>query len=108
MPKGPQGKKAPPPGDYRSVPVLLKVLGFAYACAMTKLLEHAFEAVRQLSAESQDEIARAVLHLAAHDGEPEPIDPLHLAAVLEGLGQARRREFATDAEIEAAFRRFDP
>jgi hypothetical protein len=72
-----------------------------------KLLEQALEAVRHLPAESQDEIARAMLHLAAGDGEPEPIDPAHLPAVLDGLAQAKRREFATDAEIEAAFRRFD-
>lgn len=39
--------------------------------------------------------------------EPEDIDPAHLTDVLEGLAQARRREFATAAEIEAAFRRFD-
>jgi len=73
---------------------------------MTKLLEKALEAVRQLPAESQDEIARAMLNLAS-EGEPEDTDPAHLADVLEGLAQARRREFATDAEVEAAFRRFD-
>jgi hypothetical protein len=27
--------------------------------------------------------------------------------VLEGLAQARRRQFASDSEVEAAFRRFD-
>jgi hypothetical protein len=75
---------------------------------MTKLLEQALEAVQKLPAESQDEIARAMLILAAGDDrEPEPIDPAHLADVLESLAQARRREFATDAEVEAAFRRFD-
>jgi DNA-binding TFAR19-related protein (PDSD5 family) len=74
---------------------------------MTKLLEHALQAVRQLPAASQDEIARAMLQLASSGGEPEPIDAGHLSAVLEGLAQAKRREFATDAEIEAAFRRFD-
>ena len=31
----------------------------------------------------------------------------HLPAVLEGLAQAKRRQFATDAEVEAAFRRFE-
>jgi hypothetical protein len=41
------------------------------------------------------------------DREAEEIDPAHLPAVLEGLAQAERREFATDAEVEAAFRRFD-
>jgi hypothetical protein len=74
---------------------------------MTKLLEKAFEAVRLLPAESQDEIARAMLDLAARNGEPEPVDAAHLPAVLEGLAQARRRSFASDAEVEAAFRRFD-
>jgi len=74
---------------------------------MTKLLEKALETVRQLSPDSQDEIARAMLTLAGGEGEPEEIDPAHLAAVLEGLGQAKRREFASDVEIEAAFRRFD-
>ena len=38
--------------------------------------------------------------------EPEKIDPAHLADVLESLAQAKRRQFATDAEIEAAFRCF--
>jgi len=39
--------------------------------------------------------------------EPEPIDPAHLQAVLRGLAQAKRREFAADEEVEAVFRRFD-
>jgi hypothetical protein len=74
---------------------------------MTKLLERALEAVRRLPADSQDEIARAMLQLAAGDGEPEEVDAAHLPSVLEGLAQAERREFASDAEVEAAFRRFD-
>jgi hypothetical protein len=74
---------------------------------MTKLLEKALEAVRQLPADSQDQIARAMLELASHDGEPEPIDPAHLSDVLESLAQAKRRQFASDAEVEATFRRFD-
>jgi hypothetical protein len=79
----------------------------AYPIGMTKLLEKALEAVRQLPPDSQDEIARAMLTLAGDEGEPEEIDRAHLPAVLEGLAQAKRREFATDAEVEAAFRRFD-
>jgi len=74
---------------------------------MTKLLEQALAAVRHLPPDSQDEIARAMLQLAASGGEPEEIDAAHLPEVLEGLAQAKRRQFATDAEIEAAFRRFD-
>jgi hypothetical protein len=74
---------------------------------MTKLLEHALETVRRLPPDTQDEIARAMLHLAANGGEPEEVDSAHLSAVLEGLAQAERRHFASDAEVEAAFRRFD-
>jgi DNA-binding TFAR19-related protein (PDSD5 family) len=75
---------------------------------MTKLLEKAFEAVRLLPPDSQDDIARTILTLASTEQGPEEIDPTHLSDVLEGLAQARRRRFATDFEIEAAFRRFDP
>ena len=75
---------------------------------MTKLLEQALKAVQRLTPESQDEIARAMLTLATGDeGEPEEINPAHLPDVLESLAQAKRREFASDAEVEAAFRRFD-
>lgn len=75
---------------------------------MTKLLEKAVEAVRKLSVAEQDEIARAMLQLAKSDGEPEAVDASHLSAVLEGLAQAKRHEFVSDTEVEAAFRRFDP
>jgi hypothetical protein len=76
---------------------------------MTKLLEKAVEAVRQLPPDTQDEIAHAMLSLAGgqDEEEEEEIDPAHLADVLESMAQAKRREFASDAEIEAAFRRFD-
>lgn len=73
---------------------------------MTKLLEKAVEVVRRLPAKSQDEIAEAMLHLAADDAAVEEIDPAHLPAVLEGLERARRREFATDEAVESVFRRF--
>jgi hypothetical protein len=79
----------------------------SYILFMTKLLEKALEAVRRLPPDSQDHIALAMLALTGNEGEPEEIDPAHLPAVLEGLAQARRRQFATDAQIEAAFRRFE-
>ena len=74
---------------------------------MTKLLDAAVEAARKLPAESQDEIARVVLHLAASEEEPEPIAAAHLPAVLEGLAQARRREFATETRRSRQLCRFD-
>jgi hypothetical protein len=48
-----------------------------------------------------------MLSLAGNEAEPEEIGPAHLAAVLEGLAQAKRHEFASDAEVEAVFRRFE-
>jgi hypothetical protein len=74
---------------------------------MTKLLEKALEAVRALPADAQDDIARTMLALAGNEGEAEPIDAAHLPAVLEGLAQIERGQFASDAEVEAALRRFD-
>ena len=74
---------------------------------MTKLLDQALETVQRLSPEAQDEIARAMLHLANGAAAAEPVDATHLGAVLEGLAQARGGRFATEAEVEAAFRRFD-
>jgi hypothetical protein len=74
---------------------------------MTELLQKALEAVQALPSDDKDEIARAMLALAGSGAEPEMIDPAHLPDVLESLAQAKRREFASDAEIEAAFRRFD-
>ncbi|MBR1141519.1 MAG: hypothetical protein EKK32_27975 [Bradyrhizobiaceae bacterium] len=65
-------------------------------------------AVRRLPSETQDEIARGMLDLAGDESQPEEIAPSHLPDVLESLAQAKQRRFATDTEIEAAFRRFDP
>jgi hypothetical protein len=59
-----------------------------------------------LSPNDRDQIARAALTLTEKQGQPEKVDPAHLAAVLEGLAQAKRRRFASAAEVEAAFRRF--
>jgi hypothetical protein len=73
---------------------------------MTELLEKALDAVRRLSPEDQDVIARAMLALAGEEDEPEAIDPEHLPDVLESLEQARRGEFASEEEVQAAFRRF--
>lgn len=72
---------------------------------MTKLLEQAFEALRNMPDAEQEALARFVLEIA-QDGPPEPIPPEHRAAVLEGLAEADRGEFATEEEVEAAFSRF--
>ena len=70
---------------------------------MTELLNQALEMLHRLPPERQEHIARAILALA-NDGEPEEIDPEDLPAVLEGLAQIERGEFASDEEVEALFR----
>ena len=74
---------------------------------MNKLLQKVLKAVNRPPFEDRDEIARTMLQLAELGGEPEAVDAAHLPAVLEGLAQAKRHEFASDTEVEAAFRRFD-
>jgi predicted transcriptional regulator len=71
---------------------------------MTELLDQALETLHRLPPERQDYIARAILALA-DDGEPEEFDPRDLPAVLEGLAQVERGEFASDEEVQALFRR---
>ena len=70
---------------------------------MTKLLQKDLEAVWRLPPDSRGQIALAMLSLSGSEGEPEEVDPMHLPAVLEGLAQAKRRQFATDAEVDAVF-----
>jgi hypothetical protein len=73
---------------------------------MTDLLHEALEALQRLPPERQDYIARAILALA-DDGEPEEIDPRDLSAVLDGVAQIARGEFASDDEVEGLFRRLE-
>ena len=74
---------------------------------MSDLVDDAVSAIQRLPRERREELARLVLRLANQDDDPEPVDPTHLPALLEGLAQAKRREFASSNELEAAFRRFD-
>jgi hypothetical protein len=73
---------------------------------MNILLKKAVEAVRRLPSDNQEKIARVMLMLAGEGDEPEDVELAHLEDVLASLAQARRGEFATDAEVAAAFRLF--
>ena len=73
---------------------------------MTEIFDAAVAFVRRLPSERQDEIAASMLGLVEHDDVAEDIDPDHLAAIDEGLGQVERGEFASDDEVSAAFDRF--
>jgi hypothetical protein len=71
---------------------------------MTKLLEQALEAVRLLSADEQDEIARVIMQLAGSDvSAPIPLSAEEREAIGRSKDAAARGEFATDEEVRAVW-----
>ena len=71
---------------------------------MTKLLEQAVEAARNLSPGAQDDIARVVLRLAGADDEPSvPLTVEEQTAIAASKAAAARGEFATDEQVRATW-----
>jgi hypothetical protein len=69
---------------------------------MTKLLDRAAEAARNLPPDAQDEIAHVILRLAGADDEPPvPLTPEQQTAINASKAAAARGEFATDASTGA-------
>ena len=70
---------------------------------MTKLLDDALEAARNLPPDDQDSIARVVLRLTGTDDEPPvALSPDERAAVAASKAAAARGEFASDEQVRAA------
>ena len=72
---------------------------------MTKLLEKAIAKARELPDADQDEVAELILSIAAKAEGPVVLDDETRAAVQEGMTQAQRGEFVSDAKMAAFFRR---
>ena len=71
---------------------------------MTKLLDRALEAARNLPPDEQDNIANVVLRLTGVDDEsPAPLAPEEHAAVAASRAAASRGEFATDEQVRAVW-----
>lgn len=70
---------------------------------MTKLLDQAIEAVRELPPEGQDDIARLLLQLTRDDTEPVALSPDERAAISRSKDAAARDEFASDEPVRAAW-----
>jgi len=62
--------------------------------------------VQAWPAERQAALARIALHIEAQDFAAVQEDEATKKAIREGLAQARRGEFATDEDVEAAYARF--
>ena len=70
---------------------------------MTKLLDQALEAVRNLPPELQDDIARVVLQLARDDPGSIRLSPEERDAISVSKAAAARGEFATDEQVRAVW-----
>jgi len=72
---------------------------------MTKVLEDAIEKVRRLPEDRQAYIAEVLEQIAAAGDDLFVVPEEHRAAVLEGLAQAERGEFATDEDMAALWKK---
>lgn len=71
---------------------------------MTKLLDDAIDAVRNLSSDEQDSIARALLRLTGMDDEPPvALSAEERAAIAVSKSAAARGEFASDEQVRATW-----
>ncbi|HET9019796.1 MAG TPA: hypothetical protein VFN46_09420 [Acetobacteraceae bacterium] len=71
---------------------------------MTRLLDAAMAAVRELSPAAQDDIARVVLQLAGVAGDERmPLTREDQGAIAASKAAAARGEFATDDEVQAVW-----
>jgi hypothetical protein len=86
--------------------ILPRNRGKVYLCIMTKLLEQAFETVRGLPAEMQDDLARVLLQLAGEDQPVLQLSAEEAASFDESLAQAERGEFATDEQVRAIWAKY--
>jgi hypothetical protein len=73
---------------------------------MTQLFDRAIEAVRNLPASVQDDIARLVLELATEEQAPVQLTAKEEASFAESLAQADRRDFAKDEDIRAIWAKY--
>ena len=72
---------------------------------MTKLLEKALAEVQKLPEDRQDMLAAALLSMTREPVGEDDVDEETWAAIQDGMGQARRGEFASDAEMDALWRK---
>ena len=73
---------------------------------MTDLLEEAMIAARELPQNERDEVALLVLALAEKAKGPYRFAPGEWESLQPSLEQARRREFASEEEVEALWRKY--
>ena len=73
---------------------------------MTKLLEQAVSAARNLPPEMQDDIARMMLNYAGDDEWIIELSAEEEADLIEAQAEMERGEFATEAEVQAVLSKY--
>jgi hypothetical protein len=73
--------------------------------SISKRLEKALEAVRTWPHDRQDAAAEVLEHMHRLTTAPYELSPEEQADLEEALAEARRGEFASDAEVAAMFAR---
>jgi hypothetical protein len=79
---------------------------FLHKAHMTDLMDKAIASVRSWPARQQDEAAEILLALDRLGADAYVASDDELRAIDEALAQVEAGEYATDAEIEAAYSRF--
>lgn len=74
-----------------------------YSSSMTKLLDKAFETMRELPPELQDDVARMLLSLAGDDSPPVILSEAERAAIAVSKAAAARGDFATEEQVSAVW-----
>ena len=72
---------------------------------MIKVLKEAIEKVKRLPEDRQAYAAEVLEQIAAQEDGVFEIPDEHIAAVMEGLEQAKRGEFASDEEMAALWKK---
>ena len=75
---------------------------------MTRLLDQALEATRNLPSAAQDDIARVVLRLAGAEDQEASLAllPDERAAIASSKNAAARGEFATDEQVRVVWAKY--
>lgn len=73
---------------------------------MTKLLEQAVSAARNLPTEMQDDIARMMLSYAGDDERIIELSPEEEADLIDAQAEMARGEFATEAEVQTILSKY--
>ena len=72
---------------------------------MTKMVQEAIEALKELPQDKQTAVARAILDYASHDDDIYHLTDDEHREVRAGLAEIRRGDIASDEEVAGTYKR---